>query len=89
MQYTGLKDKKKVKIFEGDILGYPNKNIKNVVRFGKYKFEGDEYASSGIGFYLEEHSFGIKKDQESGIYWHPTSDNEVIGNIYEDKQLLE
>ena len=88
MQYTGLKDKNGVEIYEGDIIGYPNQSFKSIVRFGSYLFTGGEYGESGIGFYLEMYNKGIKKSMEGGIFNHPSVKDVVIGNIYENPELL-
>ena len=70
MQYTGLKDKNGVKIFEGDIVKVLNKFI-------------DIVAYDNGCLYMKKQS----------CYYEFTYQNfdyiEVIGNIYENKELLE
>ena len=84
MQSTGLKDKNGVEIFEGDVVLFS--------------------VSDGFGHLVDEkaivqssecHSGLICKlvdlDLEYRIYYDPVfhTDYEVIGNIYENKELLE
>jgi uncharacterized phage protein (TIGR01671 family) len=82
MQYTGLKDKNGKEIYEGDVLGVPNPNIKYVVKFGSYDNEEDyEDYQSGVGFYVEN-----KTGRISSLT--PQFGYEIIGNLYENKELL-
>ena len=80
MQYTGINDKNGVEIYEGDIL--------------KYKFLYDRRFKhvSLVKFMEIEASFGIKDIYGNEIpLYRITANNyfEVIGNIYENKNLLE
>ena len=67
MQYTGLKDKNDVEIYEGDIVK------------GNYL--------RGIGV-VEWNKYFCKFDISHRMNISPSDEFEVIGNIYENKELL-
>nr|DAL02684.1 MAG TPA: YopX protein [Caudoviricetes sp.] len=78
MQYTGLKDKNGREIYEGDIVRTGEDNI------------GDPEPMIGQVI-MREGSWLIEneKKQEAVELFSEITSREVIGNIFEDKQLLE
>jgi uncharacterized phage protein (TIGR01671 family) len=76
MQFTGLHDKNGKEIYEGDIVAvsFPESNVNNIYE---------------IKFFLTTCSFGLKsKSYHSTGLLNIEEYYEVIGNIYENPELL-
>lgn len=78
MQSTGLKDKNGVEIYSGDIIDFgPNDNAPLT-----------EIKWDGLAFYFEDDFDEVVYLSDFYVY-SGLSDVEVVGNIYENKELLE
>lgn len=77
-QYTGLTDKNGKKIFEGDIIDTPDRLCK------VYWFEKN--AQFDLSFIRNAHNKRIINFK--GIAMRDLSDYEIIGNIYDNPELL-
>lgn len=83
MQYTGLLDKNKIEIFEGDIVKWGHLNQwsrEQPHRIAEVKFNPDIQFHSQVGVF-NFGSFAYRDTTETDL--------EVIGNIYEHPELLE
>lgn len=77
LQYTGIKDKNGKEIFEGDIFVHNNQKFE--VSYDGTRFIGVDGDRSGNGYVCYVDS----------CYKNGSSSIEVIGNIYENPELLE
>ena len=86
-QYTGLKDKNGKEIYEGDIIGlkYGYLIYKSIVKFG-WADDAEQYGSS-YGWYTDSLDTNERVViSQFNDNWQ--DENEVIGNIYENQELL-
>ena len=91
LQYTGLVDKNKKEIYEGDIvkdyesLEHGNREIKYGEK-GVDASDYEQYEVNIIGFYITNY-LGNDNENEA-LNSQKAQDLEIIGNIYENPQLL-
>jgi uncharacterized phage protein (TIGR01671 family) len=95
-QYTGLKDKNGKEIYEGDIVSVYDPENLFVVLFGKVERNVIGYDNKTI-FPLEINGFYFKALDNNKAYFsitrntmgeHDLKGTEIVGNIYENKELL-
>lgn len=77
MQYIGIKDKNDEFIFEGDFVESGNGRLFEI-RYGKYQYHND---SPALGFYMYSKHGNLPLGFDN-------QNIEVIGNIYENPELL-
>lgn len=82
MQSTGLKDKNDKEIFEGDVVQYQNTKVPSADSKGVIRYF-DNWAMFGID---------IEHNEPRALFFNGLSDHislDVVGNIYENPELLE
>lgn len=79
-QYTGKGDKYATKIFENSIIKESSYGCIGVIKFGEYE--------KGYGFYIEWASENAKFYREDLSYWIKKAMLVVIGNIFDNPELL-
>ena len=78
-QYTGLTDKNGKKIFEGDIIDTPDRLVKVVWFAGNAQFD----------LHFIRYKDDITITNFKGIHMRDLKEYEVIGNIYDNKEILD
>ncbi|KXZ17920.1 hypothetical protein AXI59_01335 [Bacillus nakamurai] len=89
MQYTGLKDKNGREIYEGDIVRNHRRTSNELLEV-LWQEEVAEHASDGIYWTKKVPGFRFKRIKRGlTTVFVAHVDLEVIGNIYENPELLE
>ncbi len=88
MQCTGLKDENGKLIYEGDILKYTSKPTNTQKNNPEYKPYTEKYSVVWEDFYT---GYNLRSKEKVNCFnlGIMTKDCEVIGNIYENPELLE
>lgn len=91
MQYTGLKDKNSREIYEGDIvrLNYPEPLVGTAVFRHDEDFVDGEWGMKWMGWVIEDGKKAGKDLMPNANHFSCESNREVIGNIYENPELIE
>ena len=86
-QCTGLRDKNGKLIWENDVIKYHFGNAYAQIRYGAYQSCFDNQKTEHIGFYVDwSESRNYRKDLG---YWINMVNAEVVGNIFDNAELLE
>ena len=85
MQYTGFKDTNDVELYEEDIVTFNGSGYKGIIKFGEFSC-GDVYDMT----YYITHGYYIcsKSIVHTACSLVKDNDVEIIGNIYENCDLL-
>jgi len=85
MQFTGLKDKNSNEIYEGDVVKYTSRVREEVINAVMvYDSKQGRYKYSPISLYKANAGNGVW----TGFEHHIAKSIEVLGNIYENPELL-
>ena len=88
-QCTGLKDKNGKLIFENDIVKDLFSDTAAPIRYGRYQSCFDSTKVEHVGFYVDWSGKYNKNYRKDLGYWIHMVDAEIIGNAFDNPELLE
>ena len=88
-QCTGLKDKNGKLIWENDIVKDIFSDTCAPIKYGSYQNCFDSTKAEHIGFYVDWSGKYAKRYRKDLGYWINMVNAEIIGNIFDNKELLE
>lgn len=83
-QCTGLKDKNGNLIWENDIVKDLFSDVCAPIKYGSYQSCFDEH----VGFYVDWTDKYAKRYRKDLGYWINMADTEIIGNVFDNPELL-
>lgn len=88
-QCTGLKDKNGNLIWENDVVKDLFSDACAQIKYGSYQSCFDSTKTEHVGFYVDWLGKYTKRYRKDLGYWIHMVDEEVIGNIFDNPELLE
>nr|DAQ01127.1 MAG TPA: YopX protein [Caudoviricetes sp.] len=88
-QCTGLKDKNGKLIWESDIVKDLFSDACAKIKYGSYQSCFDNTKTEHVGFYVDWSGKYTKRYRKDLGYWINMVNAEVIGNIFDNPELLE
>ena len=90
MQFTGLHDKNGKEVYEGDVLRFPDGRICEVIWHNyMWAIESKPFSKTEIRFSNMDKDAGDSKIIHHADRYSNLKKGEIIGNIYENPELLQ